>query len=441
MRKGQGQRAFARLGAAAIMAAAMLGAAGTAAAAIMLVASTFDADTEGWRQQTRGPGPAIGGSSAVNWVSTGGDPGGFVRLTAPSEGVWSYWRAPAAFNGDRRAYEEGFLMFSLRSNQTLVHAFTINSPGTGHDVEIDSGAGQVYYDIPGPDLAANVWHRFSLPLDGTGWRFSAGDAAVSSAQFETVLSQVNDLRIRAEWSTAVDTDDLDTVALTAPALALSQVATSGEVGSSHCVGADLDSTSPSGVPIRFATSGATSTSGTEAADADGRATYCYDGPLASGPDTITAYPDLDGDGTQDVNEPSEQLSFSWTAPLASDGCKLTLGGVVTTGGGAQLSFGGSFRVRNAAPLGSFSALELTGTGERELVVVSVSTLSCDPEAGTAEALGTVSVDGGAPQPFRLDVLDTGEPGSADTFRLRVTGALDTGTQTLSGGNIQLHKAQ
>ena len=46
----------------------------------------------------------------------------------------------------------------------------------GHDVEIDSAAGQVYYDIPGPDLAANVWHRFSLPLDGSGWRFSAGDA-------------------------------------------------------------------------------------------------------------------------------------------------------------------------------------------------------------------------------------------------------------------------
>jgi hypothetical protein len=51
-----------------------------------------------------------------------------------------------------------------------------------------------------------------------------------------------------------------------------------------------------------------------------------------------------------------------------------------------------------------------------------------------------SVDAGAAQPFRLDVLDSGEPGSADRFRLRVTGALDTGTQTLSGSNVQLHKA-
>lgn len=428
-----------KLVAGVIMGAAMLGGAGTAAAAIAPVASTFDADAQGWQQQTRGPGPAVGGSSGVSWVSTGGDPGGFVRLTAPSEGVWSYWRAPAAYNGDLRAYEEGFLTFSLRSNQTLVHAFSINSPGTGHDVEIDSGAGQVYYDIPGPDLAANIWHRFSLPLDGTGWKFSAGDAAVSPAQFETVLSQITDLRIRAEWSTAVDTDDLDTVALTAPALALSQAATSGEVGSSHCVGADLDSTSPSGVPIRFTTSGATSTSGTETADADGRATYCYDGPLASGTDTIAAYPDLDGDDTQDVNEPTEQLSFSWTAPLSSDGCKLTLGGAVPTADGTELSFGGNFRVRNGAPLGSFSALELTGISERVFDVVSVSALSCDPAAGTAVALGTVSVDGGAAQPFRLDVLDAGEPGSADTFRLRVTGVLDTGTQTLSGGNVQLHK--
>ena len=355
--------------------------------------------------------------------------------------MWSYWLAPATFTGDRRAYEEGFMTFSLRSNQTLVHAFTINSPGAGHDVEIDSGAGQVYYDIPGPDLGANVWHRFSLPLGGSGWKFSAGGAEVSPAQFETVLSQVNAVRIRAEWSTAVDTDDLDTVALTAPALALSQAAASGEAGSSRCVSADLDSTSPSGVPIRFSTAGATSTSGTETSDADGRATYCYDGPLAAGTDTTTAYPDLDGDGTQDVNEPSEQLSFAWTAPLASDGCKLTLGGAITTAGATDLSFGGNFRVRNGAPLGSFSALELTDTGEREFVVVSVSTLSCDLANRTAAALGTVSVDDAAGQPFRLDVVDAGEPGSADTFRLRVSGALDTGTQTLSGGNIQLHKAR
>ena len=104
--------------------------------------------------------------------------------------------------------------------------------------------------------------------------------------------------------------------------------------------------------VRFTTSGATSTSATGTTDADGRATYCYDGPLASGTDTITAHPDLDGDGMQDVNEPSEQLSFSWTAPLASDGCKVTLGGAVTTADATELSFGGNFRVRNGAPLGS-----------------------------------------------------------------------------------------
>ena len=173
-------------------------------------------------------------------------------------------------------------------------------------MQIDSGAGQVYCDIPGP-----------------------------RREFETVLSQVDTLRIRAEWSTLVDTDDLDTVALIAPALALSQAATSGEVGSTHCVGADLESTSPSRVPTRFATSGATSTSGTETADVDGRATYCYDGPLAAGTDTITAYPDLDGDGTRDVNEPPEQLSFSWTAPPPSNGCNLTLGGAVITAGGER----------------------------------------------------------------------------------------------------------
>ena len=186
------------------------------------------------------------------------------------------------------------------------------------------------------------------------------------------------------------------------------------------------------VPVVFATSGATTTTDTVATDATGSATYCYDGPALPGNDKITAFADTDGDTTQDQGEPGATVQFAWTAPLSSDGCKVTLGGHVT-----DLSFGGNLRVKSGAPIGNLVVQEHTEAG-RVFRVVSVSSLSCDTATGAVIAIGTLSIDGGAPQPFRLDVTDAGGPGNADLFRLRVTGALDNGAETLEGGNVQLH---
>jgi hypothetical protein len=62
--------------------------------------------------------------------------------------------------------------------------------------------------------------------------------------------------------------------------------------------------------------------------------------------------------------------------------------------------------------------------------------------------GRTSVDqGGKVRPgqgsgsfdFRIDVTDNGEPGAGqDTYRIRLSNGYDSGTQTLAGGNIQLH---
>ena len=54
-----------KLLATAITAGALLGAAGTAAAAITPVASTFDSNTEGWQEQTRGPGANVGSTTRL----------------------------------------------------------------------------------------------------------------------------------------------------------------------------------------------------------------------------------------------------------------------------------------------------------------------------------------------------------------------------------------
>ena len=427
--------------AAAFVAVSLLLTPAIAGAIVPDVDSTFDVDAEGWQHQVRGGGTdLVVPPTPVAWINAGGNPGGHVRLTAPSEGLYSYWLAPDDYNGDLSLYEGGQLSFSLRSNVPMEPGFITTFPGAGHDVEIDGAGLRIYFNLPDITYAAGVWHPFVVPMQAAQWNVTG--VPVTELQFQAVLADVDALRIRAEWSTAVDTDDLDSVSLVAPdpvltGLTLSQTTTSGEVGSSHCVTATLRDAQgdplPVVMPVVFATSGATSTAGTVPTDGGtGTATYCYDGPALPGTDTITAFADTDGDTTQDEGEPGASVVFTWTAPLSSDGCKVTLGGHVT-----DLSFGGNLRVRNGAPIGNLVVQEHSEDG-REFRVLSVSSLSCVPATGAVVAIGTLSIDGGAPQPFRLDVTDAGEPGDADLFRLRVTGALDNGAQTLEGGNIQLH---
>ena len=62
---------------------------------------------------------------------------------------------------------------------------------------------------------------------------------------------------------------------------------------------------------------------------------------------------------------------------------------------------------------------------------SSTSLVCN--GGTATIFATTD-DGIA---VRVDVSDGGEPGSADTFRIRTSDGYDSGVQTLSGGNIKV----
>ena len=136
-------------------------------------------------------------------------------MVAAADGIWSYWNAPAAYLGDRSAYVGGSLSFDLRSNLPLGHSFNC-TPSIIGDVEL-LGAGQrLEYDIPGPTMAADMWHSLQVPLSAPGWKHLDTQQQVSDADFAAVLGSLTDVRIRAEWSAALDTDDLDNVVL-APA--------------------------------------------------------------------------------------------------------------------------------------------------------------------------------------------------------------------------------
>src|SRR5206468_3834409 len=68
-----------------------------------------------------------------------------------------------------------------------------------------------------------------------------------------------------------------------------------------------------GVTVQFSVSGSVTTSGAATTDGSGQAQFCYTGPTTPGTDTITAYADTDGNGTQNAGEPGDTASKTWVA--------------------------------------------------------------------------------------------------------------------------------
>jgi Ca2+-binding RTX toxin-like protein len=72
-----------------------------------------------------------------------------------------------------------------------------------------------------------------------------------------------------------------------------------------------------GVVVEFEVTGDNPTTGSDTTDADGEATFTYTGANV-GDDTITAFADSDGDGINDVAEPEDTATKTWT--LAEPTC-------------------------------------------------------------------------------------------------------------------------
>jgi hypothetical protein len=74
-------------------------------------------------------------------------------------------------------------------------------------------------------------------------------------------------------------------------------------------------------------------------------------------------------------------------------------------------------------------------GIESLVPTAITSLVASSTDASVFGTGTV---GGLSALFRVDVVDGGEPGSADRFRIRISGGYDSGLQPLQSGNIQIH---
>jgi hypothetical protein len=166
-----------------------------------LVQSTFDSNTEGWS--------TIGDSAGTpTWIASGGNPGGHIRASDSVGGITWFFRAPAAYYGDRSAAYGGTLSFDELQ-------FDTSAQYDDRDIILSGGGVTIWYDFP--NNPALTWTAYSTVLDDTGgWKFGtfASPTPATAVQIQTVLSNLTDLQIRGEYRSGADTASLDNVVLT-----------------------------------------------------------------------------------------------------------------------------------------------------------------------------------------------------------------------------------
>lgn len=176
------------------------------------VVSDFTIDDEAWKVYNEPAGGAP--SLPIVYSSTGGNPGGYIKETDISVGTWG-WLAPSEFKGDFSEYYGCYLTFDLIEDS---HAGVM--PNT-YDVMFVNNAGDtMVFNTAYDPIPINTWVNYVVPLTSVaGWKYGSSIAAAApdatGAQMLAILSDVNKLRIRAEFSgLTYEVNGMDNVMLT-----------------------------------------------------------------------------------------------------------------------------------------------------------------------------------------------------------------------------------
>jgi beta-propeller repeat-containing protein len=191
---------------------------------------------------------------------------------------------------------------------------------------------------------------------------------------------------------------------------------------SHCVTATVanaDGDAMPGIDVSFTVTGATSASGSQATDASGQTTFCYQGPELPGTDHITAAVEPDG--------PSDRATKTWVAPPSSEDCKVNAEGRIRAANSDRADFALEAKISGSVK-GRARYTDRGPAQPLELNVKSIDALVCEGRDATIFAhRGSVA--------FRIEVSDRSRNGRQDTFRIVTAQGYDSGTQTLQRGNV------
>jgi hypothetical protein len=212
------------------------------------------------------------------------------------------------------------------------------------------------------------------------------------------------------------------------------------VDDEHCVTATVEdefgNVTP-GITVEFSvapTTFRTPPSGSDVTDAAGEAEFCYTSALP-GNDVIAAFADTNGDGTQNGDEPGDTAAKTWILPTSTEGCKVSTGGRITASNGDEATFGGS--AKGTGPSGQAEYQDHGPAADINVHSINVLAVTCSGDGTTASIFGTATIDGAGSFDYRIDVTDGGEPGTSDTYRIRLSNGYDSGEQLLAGGNVQI----
>jgi hypothetical protein len=243
-------------------------------------------------------------------------------------------------------------------------------------------------------------------------------------------------------------------------LTLSPKSATNTVGEEHCVTAtvtDRFGNPTPGVTVVFSVTGAVfveddqaqlGTGGSVETNAQGEAEFCYTSELP-GENVIKAFADTNDNGEQDVGEPFDTATKTYVLPESTPNCEITMndGGWIVAANGDKGTFGGNAKVDANSQIERGSQ-EYTDHGPATPVhVKSTQILAVVCEGNNrATVWGTATVTSDAVQyasgtfPFRVSVMDSGEPGRADTYDILVGNGYYSGEdRPLQGGNIQIHR--
>jgi Bacterial Ig-like domain (group 1) len=216
-------------------------------------------------------------------------------------------------------------------------------------------------------------------------------------------------------------------------------AATNNIGDQHCVTATVRDAAGEplpGVSVIFEVSGANpQPPHATTTDQNGEAQFCYTG-LTPGEDVIRAFADSNGNGSQDPGEPAGVASKTYVIPPSTAGCFVDTAGWFVATDGDQASFGGNAQAESAAVAKGEQEYQDHGPAS-DLNFHSTKTGSLVCSGNRAQIYGVGTVDNIHPVSYRIDLTDAGEPGTSDTYRIRLNNGYDSGEHQLLGGNIQV----
>ncbi len=227
---------------------------------VPLVQSTFDTNAEGWTTT-----PDALGNPTPGYAGLSGNPGGYIYGLDAYQGLTFFYKAPAKFLGNQAAAYQGSLAFDLRRADILP-----DPPGT--DVKLIGASLTLTTSFATPNTS---WTTYNLPLAETSWINTATGQPPSQLEMLTVLSSLDGLQIRGEYSAYIgDGSAMDNVVLSRGPARITLVVTPTMLGSVVNT-ARVTANEPDPLPLN--------NSGTESTFVTGAGLPLYNAPLEADP--------------------------------------------------------------------------------------------------------------------------------------------------------------